>query len=98
MTEDINNVLTILEATLINEERPDYIEISYQMGFIFILLSKKGYKGIPLGERIKRISLLLEFDHEDILDKYPIIIECYDDTELDELFKLYTSMFQKDDE
>ena len=83
------NILLLLEATLINEENPDYIEVSEQAGFIYILISKKEYENIPLHERIMRISSLLEFEHDDILDKYPVIIECYDEKELTDLFNLY---------
>lgn len=83
----IEDALLLLEATLINEERPEYIEVSEQAGFIFILLSKKEYKDIPLHERILRITSLLEFEHDDILDQYPVIVECYDDQQFTDLLK-----------
>lgn len=87
--DNIENVLLLLEATLINEERPEYIEVSHQMGFIHILLSKKEYENMPLHERIMRITSLLEFEHEEILEQYPVIVECLSDAELTDLFRIY---------
>lgn len=81
MNDEINTALSVLEATLINEESPDYIEISYQAGFAYILLAKREYKDVPLYERIMRIRSILEFHHEDILDKYPLVIECLSEEE-----------------
>jgi len=89
MTDEIDSILLLLEATLLEYEMPDYIEVSYQHNTIYILLSKEEYKKIPLHERIQKISALLEFDHDDILDKYPVIIECLDSDELKGLFDLY---------
>jgi len=89
MTPEIDSILLLLEATLVEYEMPDYIEVSYQHNAIYILVSKEEYKKIPLHERIQKISALLEFDHDDILDKYPIIIECLDSDELKGLFEMY---------
>lgn len=89
MNGEINNFLLLLESTLINVERPDYVEISYQNGFIFLLVSRRDYKYYSISERIKSLFTLLEFYHSDIIEEYPVIIEALDDSELTELFKLY---------
>lgn len=89
MTEDINHILTLLECTLINEERPNYIEISYQMEHIYILLSKPEYKHYKLHERIQSVMSLLQFEHSEILDKYPVIIETLTEEELASMFAMY---------
>lgn len=87
---EINSLLTLLECTLINEESPDYIEVSEQNGFIYILLSKRDYKNMSISERINGIFNLLRFEHLDILQKYVIIVECLDSQELTGLFKMYS--------
>ncbi len=86
---DLPSILLLLEATLLEHEQPDYIEVSENAGLIYILVSKDEYKNVPLYERIQKISALLEFDHEDILDIYPVIVEALDSDELKSLFELY---------
>lgn len=89
MTEEINIFLSLIESTIINTENPSYIEVSFQAGFIYVLVSKPEYKHYLLHERIQSIFSLIQFEHEDILERYPIIVECYDEQELGELFKSY---------
>lgn len=89
MNDEINNILTLLECTIKEAEDPDYIELSYQLGHIYILCSKKDYKHMSLYDRIMRISALLEFEHEDVMEKYPVIIETYDEDQLKDLFEMY---------
>ncbi len=89
MTEDLQSILLLLEATLLEYEVPDYIEVSEQNNVIYVLISKEEYKNVPLHERIQKVSALLEFDHDDILDKYPVIIECLDSQELSDLMEMY---------
>lgn len=89
MTNDLPSILLLLEATLLEYEIPDYIEVSENAGVIYILVSKEEYKNVPLHERIQKISALLEFDHDDILDIYPVIVEALDSDELKSLFELY---------
>lgn len=94
MTPEINLKLTELECLLINEEDPEYLECSYQevdnQGFIYILLSKPEYKYYNLSERIYSIFDVLKFYASDILEEFPIIVECLDSNELTGLFKYYT--------
>ena len=71
------------------QERPDYIEISYQSDHIYILLSKEEYKNFKIHERVQGIYALLQFEHSDLLDEYAIIVECLDSKELQGLFELY---------
>lgn len=87
--EEMQNILALLESTIISEEMPDYLEITENFGTIYILIAKKEYFGVPIHERIQKISALLEFDHDDILDVYPVIIEALDDKQLDELLAIY---------
>lgn len=87
--EEINTILLLLECTLINSESPSYIEVSFQLDSIYILLSKPEYKHYKLHERIQGVYSLLLFEHSDILDQVPVIIECLDDNELYELFRMY---------
>lgn len=86
---DLPSILLLLEATLLEHEMPDYIEVSENAGVIYILVSKEEYKNVPLYERIQKISALLEFDHDDVLDIYPVIVEALDSDELKSLFELY---------
>lgn len=94
MTEDINSFLTLIECTLLESEIPDYIEVSYQNGHIYILLSKDDYVNYKLHERIQRIFALLQFEHDDILQEYSVIIECLTPTELSDLFRLYGKKYE----
>lgn len=89
MTPEINTLLTILECTLLSEEQPSYIEVSYQSGFIYILLSKPEYKNYSLSERINGVFNLLKYEHSAIIEKYPVIVECLSEDELTELFTFY---------
>jgi hypothetical protein len=89
MTPEINNILTLIECTLINDERPEYIEVSYQNGAIYVLLSKKEYEHYGLYERIQGVYGLINFEHSDILGEHHLIVECFTPDELTELFKLY---------
>lgn len=91
MIEELDNILLLLECTLINSICPDYIEISVQYDTIYILLSKNEYKHYKINERIQSVFSLLKFEHSDILEKYPIIVECLDSAEMDGLFKMYRS-------
>ena len=90
MNKDINNLLTLLEVTMINEEKSEYLEVSYQNGFVYILSSKEDYKNYTITERIKGILELLKFEHNDILLQHPVIVECFDSSELDGLFLMYS--------
>lgn len=93
MNKDINYKLTELEVVLINEETPAYIEISYQKidqsGFIYVLLSKPEYRFMSLSERIYGIFEILEQFCFDILNEFPVIVECLDETELTGMFRMY---------
>lgn len=89
MTEYINNKLVILECILLNEECYEYAEVSWQSGFIYILLSKANYKYQSLSERILGVFDVLKFYCEDILNEFPVIVECLDSQELSGLFRSY---------
>lgn len=89
MNNDLQNTLLLLETTLLLAESPEYIEVMENYGTIHILLSKTKYRNIPLHERILRISDLLKFEHMDIMKSWPILIECYSDLELNDLFLMY---------
>lgn len=88
-TDEINNILALLENTIREYEIPDYLEITESDGCIYMLISKQEYKNVPLHERIQKVSALLEFDHDDVLDKFPVVIECLDSDELQSLFEIY---------
>lgn len=94
MDAEINNFLTLIECTLLESELPDYIEVSYQNGSIYILLSKEEYVHYKLHERIQGVFGLLQFEHEDILEEFPVIIECLTPTELSDLFRLYGKKYE----
>lgn len=94
MTEEINNYLILIESTIINTHSPDYIEVSFQNGFIYVIVCKEEYKDIMLHERIQEIFALLEFEHDDIFDKHQVIVECLNLKELNELFKLYEKKYE----
>lgn len=91
MDQEINNLLTYIECIIINAIFPEYLEISYQDGFLYILLSKKEYKFYSLSERQESIFNLLKIEIPDIMEKYPIIVEVFDSNELDGLMKLYAN-------
>lgn len=89
MSPEINEVLTILEVVLINEENPSYIEVSAQNGFLYILLSKPEYMYSSLSERILSVFEILKTFCADILESYSIIVETLTTEELNGLFKYY---------
>ena len=93
MTPQINLKLTEIEVVLINEENPDYIEVSYQenqgQGFIYCLLSKPLYMYSSLSERILSIFEILKMYCMDILAEFPVIVETLTTEELDGLFRSY---------
>lgn len=88
MNSEINLLLTSIEVALLNAEKPEYLEVSLQNNFIYILVSKRDYKHYSLSERQKSLFKLLEVEFGDTI-KYPVIIEAFCDKELDGLFKLY---------
>lgn len=90
MTKAINDKLTILECLLINELDPGYLEVSYQMNFIYILVSKYDYKHYSLSERIYDVFEVLKIFADDILKEFPVIVETLDSTELSGLFWMYS--------
>lgn len=83
----MTETLVEIEATLINEEDPGYLEISKQHEFIFILISRTDYKFMSLSERIARIFDVLKFYHQSVLDKNPVIVETYSEEELTDYFR-----------
>lgn len=89
MNPDLNNKLIIIECILINEEIPDYIEISYQNNFIYCLIAKEDYKHQSLSERIIGIFEVLTWNCPDILAEYSIIVETLDTHQLNGLFEFY---------
>lgn len=89
MTEAINNILTLIECTLLEFEKPDYVEISYQQDHIYILLSKEDYKNYKIHERVQSVYALIQFEHSEILEEYAIIVECLDSDQLKGVFELY---------
>lgn len=86
---NIDDLLILIECSLINAESPDYLEVTFQNDFIYILISKPNYKHYTLPERQNMIFSLLEFEYSDILCEHPVIVEVLDSQELDDLFKLY---------
>jgi hypothetical protein len=89
LTPEINLKLTEIEIVLINEESPDYLEVSYQQGFIYILCSKAEYMYSSLSERIYSIFEILETFCGDILEEYSFIVETFTAEELSGLFRSY---------
>lgn len=89
MTPEINEDLTLIEFVVLNTLHPSYIEVSYQMDYVYILVSKPEFRYWPLNERISSIFKLLEFEIPDMMKKYSFVVEAMDDKELDSLFKLY---------
>lgn len=89
MTKELNEKLTIVEVTLLNELLPDYIEVSYQSGYFYVLIAKEDYKYYTLSERILDIFQLLKWNCKEILEEFPFIIETFDSNELDGLLGMY---------
>lgn len=89
MSPDLNDKLIIIECVLINEEQPDYIEVSFQNGFIYCLIAKEDYKHQALSERVLGIFEVLKWNCPDILEEYSIILEALDTHELNGLFEFY---------
>lgn len=89
MNKYINEKLAILECVLINEENPSYLEVSFQNGFIYCLLSKPEYMYSTLSERILSVFEILKTFCQDILDEYSIIVETLTSEELSGLFRFY---------
>lgn len=89
MTKEINEKLTIVECVLINEEAPDYCEVSYQNGYVYILLSKREYKFYTLSERIYSVFEILKLYCPEILYEFPFLIETFSEDELTNLMGMY---------
>lgn len=90
MTEDINYDLTLIEFVLLATLQPSYIEVSYQSGFVYVLVSKPEYKDWSLSERTASLFELVKFELPHILEKYSLIIEVLDENELTSLFSSYS--------
>lgn len=89
MNQEINNILTLIECLILETEVPDYIEVSFQNGNLYVLVSKDSYKNIPLYDRIQPIYSLIQFEYSHLLDEYHVIVEALDSEELKGLFELY---------
>ena len=87
MTPKLNEKLTLVECALISES--DYLEVSYQSGYIYILISKREYKFYTLSERIYSVFELLKLTVPEILYEHPFLIETFDSNELSELMGMY---------
>ena len=87
MTPELNEKLTLVECALISEA--DYLEVSYQNGYIYILLSKREYKYYTLSERIYSVFELLKLTVPEILYEHPFLIETFSESELTNLMKMY---------
>lgn len=89
MSDDISTILTLIECTLLEHEKPAYIEVSYQMDHVYILLAKEEYKNYKIHERIQSVYGLIQFEHSELLEDHPVLVECLTMDELKELFALY---------
>jgi hypothetical protein len=89
LTPEINNILTLIECTLLEQEKPDYIEVSWQNDIIYVLLSKEEYRHIKVYERIQSVYALIQFEYSELLEEYSVLVECLDSDELKGLFELY---------
>jgi len=81
--------MTIIECIILNEEIPDYMEVSWQNNFIYILVSKAEYLYSSLSERMLNIFEILKQFCGDILGEFSVIVETFTSEELTGLFKLY---------
>jgi hypothetical protein len=89
LNQEVQNILTLIECTLLEAEKPDYIEVSWQMDTIYVLLSKEEYRNIKVYERIQSVYALIQFEHSELLEEYSVLVECLDSDELKGLFELY---------
>lgn len=89
MDQELNNILTLIECSVLEHEVPDYLEVSFQNGNIHVLVAKESYKDIPLYDRIQSIYSLIQFEYSELLDEYHIIVEALDSDQLKGLFDLY---------
>ena len=89
MTPDINEKLILIECALLNEENPDYLEVSLQNGYIYILISKRKYKFYTLSERIYGVFEVLKLYCPEILYEFPFLIETFSEPELTDLMGMY---------
>jgi uncharacterized protein YfkK (UPF0435 family) len=87
MTPELNEKLTLVECALISES--DYLEVSAQSGYIYILISKREYKFYTLSERIYSVFELLKLTVPEILYEHPFLIETFSEPELTDLFRMY---------
>ncbi len=89
MNQETNNLLTLIECCVLEHEMPDYIEVSFQNGSIYVLVSKESYKNIPLYDRIQSIYSLIQFEYSELLEQHHVIVEALDSEQLKGLFELY---------
>jgi hypothetical protein len=84
---NLNSALIYIECTLINNYDPVFMNVTYQNEFIYIYVVCKKFKNYKLSERIRSVFSLLKFECYDILSEYPILVEAFDETELQEQMK-----------
>jgi len=88
MSDELETTLILLECCIINNEMPDFLDVYYSEGVINILVATDNYKSYNVSERIKGVFEIIGWEYPEILDNYPVIVNCLTLSELDEFFKM----------
>lgn len=80
--------MVYLECLIINELNPIYFQVDYQQDLIYLFIACDYFKHYTISERIDTVFSLLKFDCPAILKQFPVAVEAFDSSELDELFKM----------
>jgi len=81
--------LISLEALILLEERPDFLDIQLYKEWLYICVMKEEYKHYTLSERYHLIYSLISHQMPHIIDNIPILIETFDEEEFSGVLKLY---------
>jgi len=92
---NIRSSMVYLECLMINEFDPSFLQVDYQQGLIYLFVVCDNFKYYSISERINSIFSLLRYDCPDILKEHPIIVEAFDNSELDEMMRNVKQITQR---
>lgn len=84
---DRKYVQSELESIIIFNIRPHFLIIEYENEFFHIIISHPRYKGVTISNRISEIFSLINTCNKSILNKYLLIVQCFDPEEMNEVLE-----------
>lgn len=84
---DIKYIKAELESSLVYHLRPHFLMIDIVEDCFHIIISQPSFRNQPIPERISDIFNLLKIHHTDILNKYPIVVQCFSAEEMNNVLE-----------